>query len=809
MKRWGLFKQRKETLINPRIKNLNDMSPFVDLSKQPALGIVTRAYYRASDLKKTRATLGETPILNAIKMMEKQQMPHHEQLRIIHGLDQLGNMYTQHPDRLIPFWLRCKEMNLTQLLLTMMQFPDSPPLTLRPIITQCYMDIIRNLHDIDRGVPLDDAVESSSEAEFVAFRRAKDIDIHVRFLETTFKIWAARIVHNESSQPLMNRSELIRELMKDSEKQHALSRQFWLVDELSSPSMQRTSIWHDTDTTISSKTHLSFMSSIVNQLYYGARLVSEYLPKTGFDVDPKLPTLSNDQVKMIDLVFNKIQPYLPNDFVKTSSHFKNLQRGLIIMNDHIKNAKYRPLNLTEMNRHCEKIVLAKDISMLLADINPDRYGILGYLIHQLHIYLSVTARIRESDVVNNNASCKNDKRQPIIQQCFDLWKSISNATPVHLTIADFGSVNMSECIRLSFDLKPSKDSVVFALPERVQDTQQFIHLLKSRPPAINEALNSIGVLLGKSDAIKRSRAPFYTFALNLSLGRLIRSNQRYIGNGSSIIRGGTLTHLTWANLGHTFGYGKTVQQGDSFRSVVNEYYELIQRANGYPDIPSIFEIISMAIGPASSQDISNYQDQMAMAIAKGALESYPKEASRSHFKHDAIKLDLKRIMSNQNIHDRAQQIKRNVLPYLRAIPEANMAMNYDLYPVNQDAKVSHWYYDLLTKHRKTLRMFYSGASTLPSHIPQTLSNAFINHKISLSKEDLLWIQNEISGDYTPPMCQYAIDMVGDTLRQIPQTSAIRTPYEHIFCQLHLRRQCTPPAYIHIGEKTARLTMQAI
>ena len=221
--------------------------------------------------------------------MEKQQMPPIEQLRIIHGLDLLGNMYTQHPDRLIPFWLRCKEMNLTQLLLTMMQFPDSPSLTLRPIITQCYMDIIRNLHDIDRGVTLDDTVESSSEAEFVAFRRARDIDIHVRFLETTFKIWAARIVHKESSHPLINRSELIRELMKNSEKQHALSRQFWRVDELHLPSMHRTSIWHDTDTTVSINTPLAFMSSIVNQLYYGARLVSEYLPKTGFDVDPKVP----------------------------------------------------------------------------------------------------------------------------------------------------------------------------------------------------------------------------------------------------------------------------------------------------------------------------------------------------------------------------------------------------------------------------------------------------------------------------------------------------------------------------------------
>ena len=58
------------------------------------------------------------------------------------------------------------------------------------------------------------------------------------------------------------------------------------------------------------------------------------------------------------------------------------------------------------------------------------------------------------------------------------------------------------------------------------------------------------------------------------------------------------------------------------------------------------------------------------------------------------------------------------------------------------------------------------------------------------------------------MCQYAIDLVGDTLRQIPQTSAIRASYEHMFSNC-LDRQPTPPSYIHIGEKTARLTMQAI
>ena len=48
-------------------------------------------------------------------------------------------------------------------------------------------------------------------------------------------------------------------------------------------------------------------------------------------------------------------------------------------------------------------------------------------------------------------------------------------------------------------------------------------------------------------------------------------------------------------------------------------------------------------------------------------------------------------MSEQNIHHQGEA-KRRVLPYLRAIPEANIA-THDLYPVNQD-NVAHWYYDL-------------------------------------------------------------------------------------------------------------------
>lgn len=488
------FKRQSETLINPRIRDLDDMSPFVDLTQQPAMGIVTRAHYRACDLSNARKALGETPILNAIKAMEKRKLSLDEQLSIIHGLDVLGNMYTQHPDRLIPFWLRCKEMNLTQLLLAMNQFPEDPPLTLRPIITQCYMDIVRNLHDIENGVPLEDGVESITEAEFVAFRRTKDMDIRMKFLESTFKIWSARVIQNESQAMLKNRSDLIRQLMKRPDHRHDLSRQFWLVDTLDSQSMHRTSIWHDTDTTVHSSTPNSFLSSIVNQLYYGARLISDYLPKTGFDIDPILPTLCENQLDSISEIMNKTRLYLPADFKKSTSPYKNLQRAFICINDHIKHAKYFPVTPDIIRSHCEKVQWAQDISKLLAEINPDRYGELGYLVNQMHVYLSVTARIRESDVLQINGM---DDRHVIIQQCFEIWRIVSEVSPVHITISDFGSLNMTECIRLSHQLKPSPHSVIFALPECSEDTKKLIELLNHRPQSFDAELRTLGVLLEK------------------------------------------------------------------------------------------------------------------------------------------------------------------------------------------------------------------------------------------------------------------------------------------------------------------------
>ena len=122
---------------------------------------------------------------------------------------------------------------------------------------------------------------------------------------------------------------------------------------------------------------------------------------------------------------------------------------------------------------------------------------MGYLINQLHIYLSVTARIRESDVVQCKKVQKNDQRDHIIQQCFDLWKSISKVSPVHLTIADFGSVNMSECIRLTNDLKPSNEYVVFELPERTQDALELIDQLKNNPHLIENEHQSLVFWWGK------------------------------------------------------------------------------------------------------------------------------------------------------------------------------------------------------------------------------------------------------------------------------------------------------------------------
>ena len=222
------------------------------------------------------------------------------------------------------------------------------------------------------------------------------------------------------------------------------------------------------------------------------------------------------------------------------------------------------------------------------------------------------------------------KRAQIIQFCRLIWQEISKISPVHVTVSDFGSVNMRESIFLASKFLPSNFSTLFALPERPEDTQALIKLFNDEDPVFSQQLNNLGVLLGKSDQIKRTRAPFYSLCLNLKLARLVDPKKRYVGNGSTIARGGTLTHLTFGPLGQPFCLGKTVQQGDAYRSIVNEYNEFKLRVDSIPSAPSFFEMISIFVGPAEKATLAEYQDLIANELCDGVLDNYPTEASRSH-----------------------------------------------------------------------------------------------------------------------------------------------------------------------------------
>ena len=165
--------------------------------------------------------------MHSLNRLKNQGIHGADQLPYIHGSEILGNMYTQHPDRLVPFWLRCKEMNLTELLLSSMTFPDDAPRQLRPIITQNFMDIVENLTDIENGQQAEGKVDAGTEAEFVAYRRTEDIKIKLGFLDTASKIWMAEMVKSEQSSPNAdNRSQLIKDLLSNPAQYQSLARDF-------------------------------------------------------------------------------------------------------------------------------------------------------------------------------------------------------------------------------------------------------------------------------------------------------------------------------------------------------------------------------------------------------------------------------------------------------------------------------------------------------------------------------------------------------------------------------------------------------
>ena len=817
------------SLIKPTFKNIEGFTDYVDMTKQPTMGIVTRSFFRAKRLASAQQALGETPILHSLNRLKNQGIHGADQLPYIHGSEILGNMYTQHPDRLVPFWLRCKEMNLTELLLSSMTFPDDAPRQLRPIITQNFMDIVENLTDIENGQQAEGKVDAGTEAEFVAYRRTEDIKIKLGFLDTASKIWMAEMVKSEQSSPNAdNRSQLIKDLLSNPAQYQSLARDFWGLDAQN----HRSYIWHDTDTGVTPDTPNAFLKSVVSQCYYGARLVSEHLPNTGFDIDPNAPDLSAEQKNKIKAYLHDIRQVFSPSKRHENNPYKSLQKALITLNDLIESCRFNVKTIDDFDAVCNHIIMVQKISGLLAELAPQRYGKVAYLINCLKPYVSVTARVRESDIfdwVNQDqriaaanpqhnindamslsiAECQDyqpvakdyhwhgiEGREKIIYDCNQLWQQISTIAPVHLTIADFGTIDQERSLLLANSFKPHDDSVVLPLPERPEDSQQLTNLLEQSPEHLTPTLNRIGILLGKSDQIKRTRAPFYSLALNLRLARHIDPKLRYVGNGSTIVRGGTLTHLTWANLGQRFGLGKTVQQGDSFRSMVNEYTELEKRATIESHPASLFETVALHIGSASHEVMTAYQQELATAIAKGALNGYPQEASRGHFKNLDVNATYETIMGLP-MAERVERIKTEILPNLRAIPETNIALSQHIYPTEQDQKVARTYSVLLNDHRPALIHFYAQDTPCKvPNLPDHLQDMMTKHHQALSAEERHQVVNELNLSYIPPALQFSLDMVGDTLRQIPPNVKVRSIYEQILTQLRPDRSI--PDYINTG-----------
>ena len=318
----------------------------------------------------------------------------------------------------------------------------------------------------------------------------------------------------------------------------------------------------------------------------------------------------------------------------------------------------------------------------------------------------------------------------------------------------------------------------------------------------SQQLNKLGVLLGKSDQIKRTRAPFYSLCLNLELARLIAPNKRYVGNGSTIARGGTLTHLTFGPL------GQTVQQGDAYRSIVNEYNEFKLRVDSVPNAPSFFEIISIFVGPAEKANLAEYQDLIANELCDGVLDNYPTEASRSHFKYKTTAAKYSEIMAIKDLTLRKNELKQHIIPHLRAIPETNIALSKNIYPIEQDLKVAHLYHLLKTSHLKALLSFYRCKSdTLPTVFTQPLTDALIKHRDELNDNHSI-ILAELSGHFIPPALSFCIAMIQDTLRHIDQNAPIRQSY------INLLRLLSPsasvPEYLPISDNfDDSLSFQAI
>ena len=59
---------------------------------------------------------------------------------------------------------------------------------MRGTVVQCYMDIVKNIQDIETRIQKEAKVEAKTEASFTAFRRVDDITIRKTFLDNGFNI---------------------------------------------------------------------------------------------------------------------------------------------------------------------------------------------------------------------------------------------------------------------------------------------------------------------------------------------------------------------------------------------------------------------------------------------------------------------------------------------------------------------------------------------------------------------------------------------------------------------------------------------
>ena len=197
----------------------------------------------------------------------------------------------------------------------------------------------------------------------------------------------------------------------------------------------------------------------------------------------------------------------------------------------------------------------------------------------------------------------------------------------------------------------------------------------------------------------------------------------------------------------------------------------------------------------------SYQQKISEIIANGALENYPTEASRSHFKYHYVEKHYQEAMKIGYFNERKQYIQQHVLPHIRAIPEANLAIGHLLYPIEQDERVA-LLYDKFLKSSTALIQFYKGRTDAYDNFNDFLLPYFIAHRNHLNPAEKDIIIQEIKRHYTPPALAYATEMIKDTLRQLPTETPIRSRYIQLLHWLDPKQM--PPNFISIADSMTEL-----